>query len=181
MQIVEQRVTRGDRPIFDLEEFLARPLFAHLATIAEDGPRESPVWFHWEDGALWVIGGTSFPGYLRRDPRCAVGIVDFDRATGLVHHVGIRGTAAVLPFDTGVARKVFRKYFGPREEDWDARFDDVLSGRAGLDLVRITPETVVIRDQSYTTGPARADQAGSDPSRGLGTRAGDTRSGGETA
>ena len=58
MKIVEQSVSAGDRPLFELEEFLARPLYAHLAHNSEQGPRESPVWFHWDGQAIWIIGGT---------------------------------------------------------------------------------------------------------------------------
>jgi hypothetical protein len=89
------------RPV-DLEEFLSRLLFAHLASASEEGPRESPVWFLWEDGAVWIIGSLrddSFPRRIEREPRCAIGIVDFDLERGLVHHVGMRGRASVEPFD----------------------------------------------------------------------------------
>ena len=99
MRIVERKVTAGDRDLFDLDEFLSRPLYAHLAHDSGNGPRESPVWFHWDGNGLWIIGGTSFPENLRREPRCAIGIVDWDRATGLSQHVGLRGRAEVLPFD----------------------------------------------------------------------------------
>jgi len=147
MKIIEQKVSAGDRALFDLEEFLSRPLYAHLAHNSADGPRESPVWFHWDGQALWIIGGSSFPANLKRDPRCAVGIIDWNIATGLSHHVGIRGTAEVLPFNSDMARTIFRRYFGPDEATWDRRFDDVFTGE--LEMVRITPETVVVRDQSY--------------------------------
>ena len=95
------------------------------------------------------IGGSSFPGNRKRDPRCALGIVDWDLATGLSQHVGIRGQAEVLPLDPAMARTIFRRYFGPDESAWDRRFDDVLCGETGVEMVRIKPETVVIRDQSY--------------------------------
>jgi hypothetical protein len=156
MRVLERKVSAGDREIFDLDDFLSRPLFAHLAHGAADGPRESPVWFHWDGESLWVIGGTTFPANLKRDPRCAVGIVDWDVATGLCQHVGLRGTAAVLPFDVEMAKTIFRRYFGPDEAGWDPRFADVLSGEAGLELVRITPETAVVRDQSYRVAPGRS-------------------------
>jgi hypothetical protein len=149
MKVVETKVSAGDRAIFDLEEFLARPLYAHLAHNSEGGPRESPVWFHWDGEALWIIGGQSFPANLKRDPRCAIGIVDWDPQTGLSHHVGLRGRAEVRPFDVAMARTIFGKYFGPDEGDWDRRFDDVFTGESGLELVRFVPETVVVRDQSY--------------------------------
>jgi hypothetical protein len=149
MRIVEQKVSAGDQDIFDLDEFLARPLYAHLAHDSEHGPCESPVWFHWDGRAIWIIGGKSFPTNLKRHPRCALGIVDWDLATGRSHHVGIRGRAEVLPFDHAMARTIFRRYFGPDERDWDRRFDDVFTGELGLEMVRITPETIVMRDQSY--------------------------------
>jgi hypothetical protein len=153
LQIIEQKVSAGDRPIFDLNEFLARPLYAHLAHNSEHGPRESPVWFHWDGQAIWIIGGTTFPANLKREPRCALGIVDWDPVTGRSHHVGIRGRAEVFPFDTCMARTIFRRYFGPDEKDWDRRFDDVFTGELNLELVRIIPETVVVRDQSYRPTP----------------------------
>jgi len=54
---------------FDIDDFLQRPLFAHLATASEDGPRESPVWFLWEDGAIWLIGNSrdSFQKRIQKD------------------------------------------------------------------------------------------------------------------
>jgi Pyridoxamine 5'-phosphate oxidase len=149
MKIVEKNVSAQDREIFDLAEFLSRRLYAHLAHNSDEGPRESPVWFHWDGQAIWLIGGTSFPANLKRDSRCALGIVDWDPATGLSHHVGFRGKAEVLPFDGVMAKTIFRRYFGPDEKDWDRRFDDVFTGELGLEMVRIIPETVVIRDQSY--------------------------------
>jgi len=160
MVIVEQKVSAGDRAIFDLDEFLARPLYAHLAHSSPHGPRESPVWFHWDGEAIWIIGGTTFPENLKRDPRCALGIVDWNPATGLSQHVGIRGTAEVLPFDVARARMIFRGYFGPDEADWDSRFDDVFTGESGLEMVRLVPQTVVMRDQSYRPTRWAQEQTG---------------------
>ncbi|HZW34175.1 MAG TPA: hypothetical protein VFF52_25860, partial [Isosphaeraceae bacterium] len=98
MRIVERTMSAGDREIFDLDEFLSRPLHAHLAHDLRHGPRDSPVWFHCDGQALWIIGGTSFPANLRREPRCAIGVGDWDPATGLSQHVGLRGRAEVLGF-----------------------------------------------------------------------------------
>ena len=113
MRIIEKKVSAGDREIFDLDEFLSRQLYAHLAHDSGRGPRNSPVWFHWDGQAIWIIGGTSFPENLRREPRCAIGIVDWNPASGLSQHVGLRGRAEVLAFDPAVARTIFQKYFGP--------------------------------------------------------------------
>lgn len=159
------RVIR-DRPgSVDLDEFLARPLFAHLATTSEHGPRESPVWFLWEDGALWIIGSRetdTFPDRIEREPRCAIGIVDFDRERGLVQHVGFRGRATVQPFDPQRARRLLCRYLGTPEEEWDGRFRCTLGDPANI-LVRFDPETVVARDVSYQAAPVTHQHATSTP------------------
>jgi hypothetical protein len=138
----------------DLDEFLTRPLFAHLATLAPEGPRDSPVWFLWEDECLWIIGSTrtdSFPRRLSRDGRCAVGIIDFDRDRGLVQHVGIRGHATVEPFDADRARRLLARYLGEDQNRWDPRFRETLSDPDNV-LARVVPDTVVARDVSYDIG-----------------------------
>lgn len=155
------RVIRDRRRTVDVEEVLSRPLFAHLATASEDGPRESPVWFLWEDDALWIIGSRStdtFPLRIERESRCAIGIVDFDRGTGLVHHLGFRGRATVQPFDVARARRLLCRYLGSDQTTWDRRFFHTLEGQDGELFVRFEPETVVARDVSYDTdaGSARA-------------------------
>ena len=141
-----------DRPgRFDLDEFLARPLFAHLATASQAGARESPMWFLWEDDAIWIIGNRktdTFPARIQREPRCAIGIVDFDRTRGLVQHAGLRGRATLEPFEPARARRLLRRYLGSREERWDARFRETLNDADNL-LVRFEPETIVVRDVSY--------------------------------
>ena len=58
-----------------------------------------------------------------------------------------------------MAKTIFQKYFGSEEREWDPRFDDVFTGELGLELVRITPETVVMRDQSYRPTPWARQQA----------------------
>ncbi|HEV3479271.1 MAG TPA: pyridoxamine 5'-phosphate oxidase family protein [Gaiellaceae bacterium] len=153
----------GDpRSELDVDELLARPLFAHLATASDDGPRDSPVWFLWEEDAIWIIGSRrtdTFPARLEREPRCAMGIVDFDREGGLVHHVGMRGRATLEPFDPQRAMRLLARYLSKRSELWDDRFRATLADPDNL-FVRFVPETVVARDQSYDAAP----QGGEEPS-----------------
>jgi hypothetical protein len=87
--------------LFDLDSFLARPLIAHLATGSADGPRESPVCYLWEEGAVWLVGTSSdsFPRRIKDEPRCAIGLVEFVLQRGLLLHVGMRGTATVERLD----------------------------------------------------------------------------------
>lgn len=144
-----------DRERFpNLEAFLLRPLFAHLATASEDGPRDSPVWFLWEDGALWIIGNEktdTFPKRIQKDPRCAVGIVDFDLETDLVEHVGMRGRATLEVCEAERARALLRRYLGDDESTWDTRFRAALIDTDSV-LVKFEPQTVVVRDVSYVKG-----------------------------
>ena len=136
------------RPLMD--DILSRPLFAHLATSSESGARESPVWFLWEDRALWVIGNyetDSFPKRIERDPRCALGVVDFNPLTGLVLHVGLRGTASLHPHDKEKMARLLGRYMGA-EGDWDPRFVEILDDKDYI-FIRFDPETAVVRDQSY--------------------------------
>jgi nitroimidazol reductase NimA-like FMN-containing flavoprotein (pyridoxamine 5'-phosphate oxidase superfamily) len=134
---------------FDLNEFLKKPLFAHLSTSSKDGPRESPVWFYWEDEHIYIIGtpsSDSFPGRIEENPACAIGIVELDHATGKVRHAGFRGQATVEPFDKGIATRLLERYLGPDEERWDPRFQGL--GTSNI-LIKFAPETVVVRDQSF--------------------------------
>lgn len=143
----------GDEALRLMLEILSRPLFAHLATHSEDGPRESPVWFLWEDEALWIIGNyetDSFPKRIEAEPRCAIGIVDYDVATGLVQHAGFRGRARLLPHDPQRMKRLLSRYMGAIE-DWDSRFVEILDDTDYI-FIRFDPETAVIRDQSYERG-----------------------------
>ncbi len=133
-----------------MSDILSRPLFAHLATSAESGPRESPVWFLWEENALWIIGNyqsDSFPKRIEQDPRCAIGVVDFNVSTGLVQHVGFRGRASLQPHDEERMKRLLSRYMG-KLATWDSRFVEILDDTDYI-FIRFEPETAVVRDQSY--------------------------------
>lgn len=134
---------------FDINEVLTKPLFAHLATASPDGPRESPVWFLWEDGYLWFIGNSrdSFPKRIQADGRCAVGIVDFDLKRGLLKHVGFRGFAVVEKLDRERLERFLNRYIGTPPE-WNKQFKANIIDRLDL-MIKFTPTSIVARDQSY--------------------------------
>lgn len=133
---------------FDLGEFLGKPLFAHLSTICDDGPRDSPVWFHWESEHIWIIGTSidSFPRRIQQFRKCSIGIIDFDLSTGKVLHAGFRGTAKVVLFDEDIATRLLSRYLGHNIELWDPRFKNFDNRNV---LICFKPETVVVRDQSF--------------------------------
>jgi hypothetical protein len=134
----------------DLDSFLSRPLFCFFAQESGRGPRLSPLWFRWEDGAIWHVArlsGRSYPERVREYPRSAVAVVDFDPATGRVEHVGMRGDAALEPYDEELAERLFGKYLGDDRSNWPEMFVDFDTD--DYRLIRFDPETVVARDQSY--------------------------------
>ena len=140
---------------FDPAELLAKPLMAHLATGSPDGLRDSPVWFLWKDGAIWLIGGNDdgFPARLRGEPRCAVGIVEFDAARGILRHVGIRGRASILAMDDGRLNRLLARYLGPERGEWNNWFKDNIVEPLDL-MIQVTPVSTIARDMSYfKTGP----------------------------
>lgn len=140
----------------DVETFLDRPLFCFLATTDDGSPRISPLWFLWEDGAVWMIADDrkTYPSRVRRDPETALAIVDFERSTGRVQHVGMRGRAAVEPLDPARAERLLARYLGPEKDEWDqSRFPDPHEWGEEMVMIRFDPETVVARDQSYAPAP----------------------------
>ncbi|TDL82420.1 pyridoxamine 5'-phosphate oxidase family protein [Peribacillus frigoritolerans] len=143
------RVIRDKKKSFDLDEFLMKPLFAHLATSSEKGAKESPVWFHWENNCIWILGNNetdSFPSRIQKFPSCAIGIVDFNHMSGKVLHAGFRGVATVEPFDINMAKRLLSRYLGTVEERWDNRFKRFNHNSL---LICFQPATVVVRDQSF--------------------------------
>ena len=135
---------------FDIDEFLTQPLMAHLATMSQYGARESPLWFLWENASLWLVGNSrdGFPRRLRQDPRCAIGIVEFDLGSGVLRHVGIRGIAEILPLEKERLRRLLNRYLGDDETRWDSMFQQNVIDKLDL-MVRVIPEAIVARDQSY--------------------------------
>jgi nitroimidazol reductase NimA-like FMN-containing flavoprotein (pyridoxamine 5'-phosphate oxidase superfamily) len=154
MEIVEDTLDE------DVEAFLSRPLFCFLAMAADGAPRVSPLWFLWEDDAVWIIGDrqNTYPNRIERHPETALAIVDFDRTTGTVQHVGMRGEATVKPHDPARAERLLEQYLGPVKDEWDEPFfGDPYEWGEEMVMIRFDPGTVVARDQSYVPAPSVQD------------------------
>ncbi len=141
----------------DLDEFLARPLFAHLATASDDGARDSPVWYLWEERYLWTLGNRqsdTFPKRLLAEPRCSYGIVDFRPEIGYLQHVGFRGTATIVPVNIARAVRLIRRYVRPEVDLRNLWFasdiEEVDPETSDTIFVRFQPDTAVARDLSYS-------------------------------
>ncbi|MFK3937783.1 pyridoxamine 5'-phosphate oxidase family protein [Alkalihalobacillus sp. NPDC078783] len=138
----------GSKELF--EEILSRPLFAHLSTVEKNEPRDSPVWFLWENERIWVLGSYQSNSFIKRiehEANCAIGIVDYNKETGFVQHVGLRGKAELQSHQEDIIKRLFTKYMG-QEKHWDPRFKAVLGDSDWL-LICFVPNSVVVRDQSY--------------------------------
>jgi PPOX class probable F420-dependent enzyme len=64
---------------FDVDEFLAQPNAAVIATLKPDGsPHTAATWYDWEDGrALLNMDASRVRlGYMRRDPRASLTVLD---------------------------------------------------------------------------------------------------------
>lgn len=138
---------------FNVDEFLAQPLVAHVAT---NGPTVRPVWFLWEDGAFWWLTGSwsRLDDHLRNDPAVALVIDTCDIATGHVRQVQAWGHAEVVSFDPDRARRKLRRYLGDDPTQWDQdRFGVSATGMAGSEqtaFIRLVPTRMVARDLSFT-------------------------------
>lgn len=142
---------------FAPEEVLCPPLMAHLASGSPEGSRDSPLWFLWEDRAVWLIATSrdSFPRRLRSDPRCAIGVVDFDAVRGILRHVGIRGSARVEAMDHARRDRLLSKYLGDDRSQWNPWFVQRIVNPLDV-MIEIAPTSIVARDMSYfKTGPER--------------------------
>lgn len=143
---------------FDIEIVLKKPLMAHLSTIDKGEPRDSPVWFLWEDACLWIFGTNedSFVKRLTKEPRCAVGIVDFDLNKGILQHVGIRGVAQLHKVQKQRLSHFIGKYLGANKTDHNAWFIANIVEPLNV-MVQIIPKSVVAKDVSFfKTGPGLA-------------------------
>jgi hypothetical protein len=143
---------------FDPAAVLSQPLMANLATLCAEGPRNAPVWFLWEDGALWMPGSADGSSVRRllADPRAAVEVVWHDNPAGILLHVGLRGRAEVLPMDVPRFRRLLARYLGPDPATWNGWFVDEVAcfddpeGR----MIRLVPDSVFTNNVSFfRTGP----------------------------
>ncbi len=130
----------------EVQEFLSRPLLARLATASLDAqPHVVPVWFLWEDDAVWVSSyrSTRKIGDLERNPKCAI-VIDVEQGQGQVSAVMIEGTAELVSVPRGETRarieRVYIKYLGPQgvlapdPQSW-------LDSEENL-LIKITPKRI---------------------------------------
>lgn len=140
---------------FDIEDVLCKPLMAHLSTVEKGVPRDSPVWFLWEESCLWIFG-TSDDSFVKRllvEPQCASGIVEYDLEKGILKHVGIRGTAVLASYDKERLIRFVSKYLGNDKENWNPWFIANIVDPLDI-MIKIIPQSIVAKNVSFfKTGP----------------------------
>ncbi len=146
---------------FDPEQILQLPLMANLATASRDGPRNAPVWFIWENRALWLLSSKNSKSVIRLhdDPKCAVEIVHYDNIKGILLHLGLRGEASIEPSSSNRFRRLLTKYLGEDESSWNewfveniARIDD-----PSTRMIKLIPSSIFTNNVSFfRTGPELA-------------------------
>ena len=92
---------------------------------------------------------------LNDNPRCAVEIVRFNNAEGVLLHLGLRGDATVVPTVRERFQLLLDKYLGTRDR-WNRCFIDNVSRIDDPDgrMIRLVPETTFTNNVSiFRTGP----------------------------
>ncbi|MEM1273554.1 MAG: pyridoxamine 5'-phosphate oxidase [Pseudomonadota bacterium] len=143
---------------FDPDRLLHQPLMVMLGTRCAAGPRIAPMWFLWEDGALWMPSdhGASSVARLQHDRMVAAEIVDFDAQAGVLLHLGLRGRAEVGAMEQDRFRRLLAKYLGPRSGDWNPWFIENVARIEDPDgcFIRLIPDSVFTNNASFfRTGP----------------------------
>lgn len=138
---------------FDVNEFLAQPLTARVAT---NGPTVRPTWYLWEDRAFWILTGpwARLLTYVKNDPAVALVVDVCDLTSGLVRQVIARGNAEIVPFDVPRGWRKLVRYLGDDQDHWDERFRDYLQtdpAELGTRWLRIKPDCLIAKDLTYTT------------------------------
>jgi hypothetical protein len=115
------------------------------------------MWFIWEENAIWLLGSkdASSVGRINNDPRCAVEIVHFDNEAGILLHLGLRGSASIVPMMPDMFRRLLKRYLGD-QTNWNRWFIEnvVMIDDADGRLIRLKPDSVFTNNVSYfRTGP----------------------------
>ncbi len=132
----------------DVEEFLARPATAHLATA---GPHVRPVWFLWEEGAFWILTGpwSRVMRDVEHDRQVALVVDVSNLDTGEIKQVTARGRAELLPWDAERGRRLLRRYLGDDVSAWDNRFQRYIHLEQGCMWLRLPAKAPKLTDLSF--------------------------------
>ncbi len=120
-----------------IDEFLERPLIAHVTSLRADGsPHTVPVWYQYADGRFYLFTPSRSVKVrnLRRDPRLTISIASEDEPYRYVVADGTAELSDERPLDRGGA--IASRYRGAGGlayvQDVDSEYD-------GVTIVSLTP------------------------------------------
>ncbi len=91
----------------EIDEFLAQPIIARIATVKPDGaPHVAPMWQQWDGEAMWVIprSRSSWFENLRQEPRVCISCADDNDPEHA--RVTIEGIAEIVEGPVGLVGRV---------------------------------------------------------------------------
>jgi len=102
------------------ERLTSEPLTAHLATCRDGRPHVAPVWYVYEEGAVWIVTAGRKLADIRANPYVSLSVEKAERGQP-EWTATLRGTAETVE-DEGVFddvnRRINRKY-GVNEDAWE--------------------------------------------------------------
>src|SRR5438067_6866667 len=103
----------------EVDEFLAQPNGAVVATLRPDGsPHTAATWYDWEDGRVLLNMDESRVrlGYMRRDPRISLTVIDIEQ---WYRQVTLMGRVVKIEEDADLADidRLARRYTGKPYRD----------------------------------------------------------------
>jgi PPOX class probable F420-dependent enzyme len=103
----------------EVDEFLARPNGAVVATLRPDGsPHTAATWYDWENGRVLLNMDASRVrlGYMRRDPRVSLTAIDLEQ---WYRQVTLMGRIVTIEDDPDLADidRLARRYTGQQYRD----------------------------------------------------------------
>lgn len=129
----------------EIDDLLARPIIARIATVRPDGaPHVAPVWQQWDGEAMWVIprSRSSWFENLAQEPRVCISCADDIEPEH--SRVTIEGIAEVVEGPVGLVGRVKEiademavRYMGPDGPVYAAKTADRLRY-----LVKVTPTKI---------------------------------------
>ncbi|MFB6296111.1 MAG: pyridoxamine 5'-phosphate oxidase family protein [Halobacteriales archaeon] len=102
------------------ERLTSEPLTAHLATCRDGRPHVAPVWYVYEDGAVWIVTAGRKLADLRANPYVSLSVEKAERGQP-EWTATLRGTATPIEEEEvfeDVNRRINRKY-GVNEDAWE--------------------------------------------------------------
>ncbi len=119
----EQRRARGiAMGKAELDTFLTKQRTCRVATASQDGPHLTPLWYVWDETALWLYSVVRSQRWtdISRDRRVAV-LVDAGHAYGELRGAELRGAVEIMTSAETNMKSVHERTTGTWRVSWPRR------------------------------------------------------------